>query len=152
MHPPNSWHAMYTEYVLFCSHPHSVCVKKKTKTPHNKKFPDKQSTLREPKAGEEPTCLITGARDRGGISRLPNPTCQFILCLPAIIQRHPRAQCLSCVKSGGHKRRGGVHLMRQRRRLASLVGGYRHGALKAWTLLPQPDLLQRNYADFCRKL
>lgn len=47
-----------------------------------------------------------GAR-QGGISRLPNPTCQFILCLPAIIQRHPRAQCLSCVKSGGHKRRGG---------------------------------------------
>lgn len=37
---------------------------------------------------------------------MPNPTCQFILCLP-VIQRHPRAQCLSCVKSGGHKRRAG---------------------------------------------
>lgn len=48
-----------------------------------------------------------GAR-QGGISRSPNPTCQFILFLPVIIQRLPRAQCPSCVKSGGHKEgRGG---------------------------------------------
>lgn len=60
-YPPNSWYAIYGNG-LFSWLARSVCVEKKTR--HNKRFSDKKSTLCELKAGGEPTCLITGVRDR----------------------------------------------------------------------------------------